>query len=62
MIVSIDIETTGLNSDKHSVLEIAAVFDRGEWNIENCEVIHCYVVHEEVLGSLYALNMNKKAI
>ncbi len=61
MIVSIDIETTGLNSDKHSVLEIAAVIDRGE-EIEDCEVIHCYVVHEEVLGNLYALNMNKEAI
>ena len=61
MIVSIDIETTGLDPDKHSVLEIAAVIDRGE-EIENCEVIHCYVVHEEVLGNLCALNMNKRAI
>ncbi len=62
MIVSIDIETTGLDSSKHSVLEIAAVIDRGEGRVENCEVIHCYVVHEEVLGNLYALNMNREAI
>ncbi len=62
MIVSIDIETTGLDPDKHQVLEIAAVIDKGELNVDNCEVIHCYVVHEEVVGNLYALNMNKEAI
>ncbi len=62
MIVSIDIETTGLNVEKHSVLEIAAVIDDPMLYVDNCEVIHCYVVHEEVVGSLYALNMNKEAI
>ncbi len=62
MIVSIDIETTGLDPNKHSVLEIAAVIDRGEVGVDWCEVIHCYVIHEEVLGNLYALNMNKQAI
>ncbi len=58
MIVSIDIETTGLCPDKHFVLEIAAVWYKGKV----LNTVHCYVVHEEVIGNLYALNMNKEAI
>ncbi len=62
MIVSIDIETTGLDPNVHSVLEIAAVIDNDEKNITDCDVIHCYVIHSEVVGSLVALNMNTEAI
>ncbi len=58
MIVSIDIETTGLDPEKHKVLEIAAV-----WFVAGVEqVVQCYVKQTEVYGHLYALNMNEKAI
>ncbi len=62
MIVSIDIETTGLDPERHSVLEIAAVVDKGEGEVDWCQVVHCYIISEEVLGNLIALNMNKQAI
>ncbi len=58
MIVSIDIETTGLDPERHSVLEIAAVWRENG----TVKIATCFVKQTEVFGNLVALNMNKDAI
>ncbi len=50
MIVSIDIETTGLDPATCQILEIGAFCERGEFQ--------CYVDHDMIIGELNALQMN----
>jgi DNA polymerase III epsilon subunit-like protein len=56
--VSIDIETTGLNSENCQVLEIGAVIDDGTTPIKDCPTFHCYVDHGLILGEPYAVSMH----
>jgi hypothetical protein len=62
--VSIDIETTGLNSERHQILEIGAIIDDFEnpLPLEQLPKFHCYLHHEEVIGEPYALALNSEIL
>jgi oligoribonuclease len=58
--ISIDIETTGLNPEKHKVLSFGAIMEDTN-NIlpyEELPKFHVYIDHYELVGSAYALAMN----
>lgn len=56
--VSIDIETTGLNSDTCQVIEFGAVFDDWVTPVEQLPRLHRYLYHDQITGEPYALAMN----
>lgn len=58
--ISIDIETTGLDSEKCQILEIGAVIEDWESPIEELPTFQCYVQHPEYHGEPYALALNSK--
>lgn len=62
--VSIDIETTGLDAEKHQVLSIGAVIEdtQNQQPIENLPKFHVAIIRETIVGSLYAINMNMDLI
>ena len=56
---SIDIETTGLNSETCKILEIGAVIDNWVTPVEKLPSFHCYVLNREPLvGEAYAFSMH----
>lgn len=62
-IVSIDIETTGLDPDFCQILEIGAVIDfDSKTPIEDLPKFQSYIIYGEVKGEYYALNMNSKIL
>jgi oligoribonuclease len=62
--VSIDIETTGLNPEECEVLSIGAIIEDTKNILPYDELpkFHVAILHENVKGSLFALNMNKELI
>lgn len=60
--VSIDIETTGLNSESCQILEIGAVIEdtASMLPIENLPQYSCIIHHHSITGSIYAINLNKR--
>lgn len=60
-VISLDIETTGLDKINHSILQVGAVFVDTD-NYMNDECIKFNIKHTEVTGSLFALNMNADLI
>jgi len=63
--VSLDIETTGLDTKLHSVLSIGAVIDdlqKPEIPVEDLPRIHILIHYEEITGSPTALAMNADLI
>lgn len=62
--LSIDIETTGLDKENHKVLSIGAIFEDSEKNLPFEEVpkFHAAILHREINGSPFAINLNKKLI
>lgn len=64
MIVSIDIETTGLDPSYCQILEFGAVIDdlQNPKPIDDLPKFHCYVDHAVMTGEPYALAMNAKII
>jgi oligoribonuclease (3'-5' exoribonuclease) len=62
--VSIDIETSGLNPDKHQILSIGAIIEdtNNKLSFEDIPKFHCVVLHNEIIGQPYALEMNKDLI
>ncbi len=59
MIVSIDIETTGLDSETCQILEIAAIVETdATMPIKELPFFHCLVRHNIYSGDAYALQMN----
>jgi hypothetical protein len=62
--VSIDIETSGLDSEKHKVLSIGAIIEDTEKKLpyEECPKFNAIVLQNEITGSPRALTMNKEII
>jgi len=62
--ISIDIETTGLEKDRYQILSIGAILENTEKKLSFEEIpkFHAAILHNEITGSPYALNMNKKII
>lgn len=61
---SIDIETSGLDPEKHKVLSIGAIIEDTEKKLpyEECPKFNAIVLQNEILGSPRALTMNKDII
>jgi hypothetical protein len=61
---SIDIETSGLDSEKHKVLSIGAIIEDTEKKLpyEDCPKFNAIVLQNEITGSPRALTMNKGLI
>jgi hypothetical protein len=62
--VSIDIETSGLDHEKHKVLSIGAIIEDTEKKLpyEECPKFNAIVLQNEIIGSPRALTMNKEII
>jgi len=56
--LSIDIETTGLDPETCQTLEIGAVFDNWTLPIRQLPTFHCYVVHQQIIGTPFGLALN----
>lgn len=61
---SIDIETTGLNPEKHQILELGIIFEDTDnpKNFYDSPKFRAIIAHDEIIGQPYALNMNKDLI
>jgi hypothetical protein len=61
---SIDIETSGLDSEKHKVLSIGAIIEDTEKKLpyEECPKFNAIILQNEITGSPRALTMNKEII
>jgi oligoribonuclease len=62
--ISIDIETSGLDSEKHKVLSIGAIIEDTEKKLpyDECPKFNAIVLQNEITGSPRALTMNKEII
>lgn len=62
--LSIDIETTGLDHVLNNILSIGAIIEDSNdpLPLEECPKFHVAILHEEINGSPYAINMNKDLI
>jgi len=62
--VSIDIETSGLDSENNQVLSIGAIIEdtTKKLPLEDIPKFHCIVLQRAITGSPYALNMNSNII
>lgn len=63
--ISIDLETTGLETENHQILSIGAVIEDTldtRVNVEDLPTFHGVIVHNELTGSPFALNMNRDLI
>lgn len=60
--VSIDIETTGLDSNNHQILEIGAIVEDTNKirSFDEVSKFHAIVRHDNYYGSAYAINMNQR--
>lgn len=66
-LLSLDIETTGLNIGQHDILSVGMiVVDTDKVGkkpkLEDLPHLHIAIKHEEICGNLYALNMNRDLI
>ena len=61
---SIDIETSGLDSEKHKVLSIGAIIEDTEKKLpfDECPKFNAIVLQNEIVGSPRAITMNKEII
>jgi hypothetical protein len=62
--ISIDIETSGLDHEKHKVLSIGAIIEDTEKKLpyEECPKFNAIILQNEITGSPRALTMNKEII
>ncbi len=61
-LVSIDIETTGLDPSYCQMIEFAAVIDTGEGAVEDQPRLQTYVSHKIIQGEPFALSLNKRIL
>jgi len=62
--ISIDIETTGLDPVNHKTLSIGAIIEDTENKLpyEELPKFHVAILHNELVGSPFAINMNRDLI
>jgi len=62
--ISVDTETTGLEKDRYQILSIGAILEdtTKKLTFEEIPKFHAAILHNEVTGSPFALNMNKNLI
>lgn len=62
--VSIDIETSGLDPEKHVILSIGAIIEDTEKKLpfDECPKFNAIVLQREIVGSPRAITMNKEII
>lgn len=62
--VSIDIETTGLNRENDQILEVGAVIEDTDKQLDFDEIpkYKAIINHDRISGSVYALNMNARIL
>jgi len=62
--ISIDVETTGLEKDRHQILSIGAIIEDTSKKLPFDEIpkFHAAILHNEIIGSPFALNMNKNIL
>jgi oligoribonuclease (3'-5' exoribonuclease) len=62
--LSIDVETTGLEKDRYQILSIGAILEDTTKKLSFNEIpkFHAAILHNEITGSPFAINMNKKII
>ena len=62
--LSIDVETTGLEKDRYQILSIGAILEdtTKKLSFEEIPKFHAAILHNEITGSAFALNMNSKII
>ena len=62
--LSIDLETTGLEKDRYQILSFGAILEDTEKKLPYAEIpkFHAAILHNEITGSPFAMNMNKKII
>lgn len=62
--LSIDIETTGLNPENHQILSIGVIIEDTIKKLPFKEIpkFHCAIVREDLVGGLFALNLNRDLI
>jgi len=62
--VSIDVETTGLDTENHKILSIGAILENTQ-NIlpfEEIPKFNCAILHRGLVGSPFAINLNRDLI
>ena len=62
--LSIDIETSGLSSENHQILSVGVIVEdtNNKLPFKDIPKFHCAILHEEIRGGIFALNMNKDLI
>jgi len=62
--ISIDLETTGLNSEKHQILSFSGILEDTKQNLDYLEIpkFNIYVLRDDITGSPFAINMNSEII
>lgn len=62
--VSIDLETTGLDREKHQVLSVGAIIEDSNLKLpyEELPKFHGIILRDELIGSPFAISLNKELI
>ena len=62
--VSVDTETTGLESESHKILSIGAIIEDTSKKLTYDQILkfNCAILHRELVGSPFAINMNRDLI
>lgn len=62
--VSVDTETTGLESESHKILSIGAIIEDTSKKLPYDQIpkFNCAILHRELVGSPFAINMNRDLI
>jgi hypothetical protein len=62
--ISLDVETTGLDTQNHQLLSIGAVIEdtNNILPVEELPQIHIAILREEIHGSVFAINLNQNLI
>jgi hypothetical protein len=62
--ISCDIETSGLDAENNQILSVGAILEdtTKKLSFEEIPKFHCAIVHKQIIGNPFALNMNRELI